>query len=139
MPQRKKILEDLEALNSIKNLAESYEEVAVVRMQKLKDSVLQTRDYLADLSDVYVDLKASYEREVKDLIARRKRETKQFSPFFKKPEANSLCIYPPTVNYMERSLGRLSVFLSMDSNSPLPIPMSSSSEVLEKKCMRTQG
>ena len=75
MPQRKKILEDLEALNSIKNLAESYEEVAVVRMQKLKDSVLQTRDYLADLSDVYVDLKASYEREVKDLIARRTTAT----------------------------------------------------------------
>ena len=84
MPQRKKILEDLEALNSIKNLAESYEEVAVVRMQKLKDSVLQTRDYLADLSDVYVDLKASYEREVKDLIARRKKGDKTILPILQK-------------------------------------------------------
>jgi len=84
MAQRKKILEDLEALNSIKNLAESYEEVAVVRMQKLKDSVLKTRDYLADLSDVFVDLKASYEREVKDLIAKQKKGDKTILPVLQK-------------------------------------------------------
>lgn len=72
MAQRKKVLEDLEALNSIKNLAESYEEIAVVRMQKIKDSVLQTRDFLADLSEVFVDLKASYEREIAALIKKQK-------------------------------------------------------------------
>ena len=68
MPQRKKVLEDLEALNSLKNLAESYEEVAVVRMQKIKDSVLKTRDFLAEISEVFVDLKSSYDREIKELI-----------------------------------------------------------------------
>ena len=76
MAQRKKVLEDLEALNSLKNLAESYEEVAVVRMQKIKDSVLKTRDFLAELSDVFVDLKASYEREIKELISRQKKGDK---------------------------------------------------------------
>lgn len=72
MAQRKKVLEDLEALNSLKNLAESYEEVAVVRMQKIRDSVLKTRDFLAELSDVFVDLKSSYEREIKELMQHRK-------------------------------------------------------------------
>lgn len=76
MAQRKKVLEDLEALNSLKNLAESYEEVAVVRMQKIKDSVLKTRSFLAELSDVFVDLKSSYEREIKDLLERRKHGEK---------------------------------------------------------------
>ncbi len=84
MPQRKKVLEDLEALNTLKNLAESYEEVAVVRMQKIKDSVLKTRDYLSDLSDVFVDLKASYEREVKELIAKRKNGDKAVLPLLHK-------------------------------------------------------
>jgi ATP synthase F1 gamma subunit len=76
MAQRKMILEELEALNSLKELAESYEEIAVVRMQKIKDSVLKTRDFLAHLSDVFVDLKSSYSREVKDLLARIKKGDK---------------------------------------------------------------
>ncbi len=76
MPQKKLLQEDLEALNSIKDLAESYEEIAVIRMQKIKDSVLNTREYLMALSDVYVDLKSSYEREVKDLIKRIKKGEK---------------------------------------------------------------
>ena len=58
MPQRKIINEDLEALNSLKELAQSYEEIAVVRMQQIKDSVLEARDFLAPLSDVFVDLKS---------------------------------------------------------------------------------
>lgn len=76
MPQRKVIMEDLEALNSLKELAQSYEEIAVVKMQKIRDSVLKTRDFLARLSDVFVDLKSSYHREVKDLIERIKKGDK---------------------------------------------------------------
>lgn len=72
MAQRKIIFEELEALNSLKDLAESYEEIAVVRMQKIRDSVLKTRDFLADISDVFVDLKSSYAREVNDLMKKMK-------------------------------------------------------------------
>lgn len=77
MAQRKVILEDLEALNSLRELAQSYEEIAVVRMQKIRDSVLKTRDFLTRLSDVFVDLKSSYQREVKDLIERIKKGDKK--------------------------------------------------------------
>ncbi len=73
MPQKKLVEEDLEALNTIKDLAESYEEIAVIRMQKIKDLVLKTREFLAGLSDIFVDLKSSYEREVKDLMSRIKK------------------------------------------------------------------
>ncbi|HYK08961.1 MAG TPA: F0F1 ATP synthase subunit gamma [Candidatus Eisenbacteria bacterium] len=76
MAQKKLVLEDLDALNTIKDLAESYEEIAVIRMQKIKDSVLKTRDFLAGISDVFVDLKSSYTREVKDLMARIKKGEK---------------------------------------------------------------
>lgn len=73
MPQKKVVLEELEALNSLKELAESYEEVAVVRMQKIKESVLKTRKFLSSLSDVFVDLKASYGREMKELLEKVKK------------------------------------------------------------------
>jgi len=76
MPQRKKITEDLEALNSLKDLASSYEEIAVVRMQRIRDSVLKTRDFLSNLSDVFVDLKASYLREMRELLEKRKKGDK---------------------------------------------------------------
>lgn len=92
MPQKKLIMESLEALNSLKDLAESYEEIAVIRMQKIKDSVLVTRDFLSDLSDVFVDLKASYDREVKDLILRMKKGDKTIMPILQK-NGKTLMVY----------------------------------------------
>lgn len=92
MPQRKIISENLEALNSLKDLAESYEEIAVIRMQKIKDSVLKTRDFLQDLSDVFVDLKSSHDREVRDLIAKRKTGDKTILPLLQK-NGKTLLVY----------------------------------------------
>ncbi len=92
MSQRKIVLEELEALNSLKDLAESYEEIAVVRMQNIRDSVLKTRDFLSELSDVFVDLKASYEREIKDLLSRRKTGDKSLIPSLQK-NGQTLFVY----------------------------------------------
>lgn len=92
MPQRKLVLEELEALNSLKDLAESYEEIAVVRMQKIKDSVLKTRQFLASLSDVYVDLKSSYGREVKELLEKMKKGDKNILPTLQK-NGKKLLVY----------------------------------------------
>ena len=92
MAQRKIILENLEALNSLKDLAQSYEEIAVIRMQKIKASVLKTRDFLADLSDVFVDLKASYDREVKEILARRKKGDQAIYPTLRR-NGKTLLVY----------------------------------------------
>ncbi len=92
MPQKNKIMEDLEALNSLKDLASSYEEIAVVRMQKIRDSVLKSRDFLSDLSDVFVDLKASYLREIKELLEKRKKGDKTILPILQKNGKN-LMVY----------------------------------------------
>jgi ATP synthase F1 gamma subunit len=84
MAQRKIILEELESLNSLKELAESYEEIAANQMQKIKDSVLKTRDFLSAISDIFVDLKTSYQREVKDLMVKIKRGGKTLLPMLQK-------------------------------------------------------
>ncbi len=92
MAQRKLVIEELAALNSLKDLAESYEEIAVVRMQKIKDSVLKTRDFLASLSDVYVDLKSSYGREIKELLSKMKEGDKHILPSLQK-NGKDLLVY----------------------------------------------
>lgn len=92
MAQRKIVLEELEALNSLKDLAQSYEEIAVIRMQNIKDSVLKTRDFLSNISDIFVDLKASYGREVKDLLNRRKKGDKTLMPVLQK-SGKALYVY----------------------------------------------
>ncbi len=92
MAQRKIVLEELAALNSLKDLAESYEEIAVVRMQKIKDTVLKTRQFLASISDVYVDLKSSYGREVKELLVKMKKGDKNILPLLQK-NGKSLLVY----------------------------------------------
>jgi ATP synthase F1 gamma subunit len=92
MAQRKIVIEELEALNSLKELAESYEEIAVVRMQKIKESVLKTRRFLASISDVYVDLKTSYGREVKELLDKMKKGDKRILPTLQK-NGKSLLVY----------------------------------------------
>ncbi len=84
MAQRKLIIEELEALNNIKDLAESYEEIAAIEMQRIRNSVLKTRTFLIDLSDVFVDLKSSYTREVDDLLKRRKAGDRTLQPILQK-------------------------------------------------------
>src|SRR6266567_1506448 len=92
MAQKQLILEELEALNSIKDLAQSYEEIAIVRMQKIRESVLKTRDFLADISDVFVDLKTSYNREVKDLVEKIKKGDAGLLPTLQKKN-KTLLVY----------------------------------------------
>jgi len=84
MAQRNVILDELEALNSLKELAESYEEIAAIRMQKIRNSVLKTRDFLSDISDVFVDLKSSYKREVEDLLSHRIIGDNTLQPYLRK-------------------------------------------------------
>jgi ATP synthase F1 gamma subunit len=92
MAQKQVILEELEALNSLKNLAESYEEIAVIRMQKIKESVLKTRSFLTRISDVYVDLKSSYNKEIKELLEKRKKGDKHLLPLLQK-NGKELLVY----------------------------------------------
>ncbi len=92
MSQKKEILEEMEALNSLKDLAENYEEIAANRMQKIKDSVLQSRDFLTELSEVFVDIKSSYQKEVQNLLSMRTKGDKNLIPYLRK-NGKTLLVY----------------------------------------------
>jgi ATP synthase F1 gamma subunit len=90
MSEKKEIAGNLEALDNLKNMAENYEEIAATRMQRIRDTVVQARGYLTELSEVYVDLKASYGHEVKVLLEKREKDDKSLPPILQKNGKNLL-------------------------------------------------
>jgi F-type H+-transporting ATPase subunit gamma len=62
MQNRKVLREEIELVNTLKVISQAYEEISVMRMQKIRDSVLKTRDFLVRLSGVFYDVKRSHRR-----------------------------------------------------------------------------
>lgn len=59
----KKAREEIISLQGIHNLIQTYEEIAAIRMQRVKTSVLSNRDFLADLFEIYRQVKFSYKKK----------------------------------------------------------------------------
>ncbi|HRN96396.1 MAG TPA: F0F1 ATP synthase subunit gamma [Candidatus Levybacteria bacterium] len=68
MQNKNKTTSELELVGTLKMLAEAYEEVSVLKMQKVRGSVLTTRDFLDGLSSVFVDVKRNYGRRIQKLM-----------------------------------------------------------------------
>ncbi|MCA9389950.1 F0F1 ATP synthase subunit gamma [candidate division WWE3 bacterium] len=73
MINQQEIAEEIKSLSSLRNIIETYQEIAATRMQRVKDSVLRNRDFLADLHDIYSELRTSYVRELDRIIKRKNR------------------------------------------------------------------
>lgn len=58
---------DFQMTSTLKNMASTYEEIAVMRLRKLRDNVLYNRDFLKRVGEVYMDVKVSYKREVEKI------------------------------------------------------------------------
>lgn len=72
MINQKEILSQIEELSSLKILMETYEEIAALRMRKIRTSVLQSRDFNRGLNEVFHQLKVSYSNQIKSLITNKK-------------------------------------------------------------------
>ncbi|CAN5145604.1 hypothetical protein BH11PAT1_BH11PAT1_7460 [soil metagenome] len=57
----KQTLADLEFTKTLRLLAQAYEEIAVLKMQRVRTSVFSTRQFLAELSSVFYDVRVNYE------------------------------------------------------------------------------
>lgn len=56
---RKQILDQKRDLQGLKGLVETYEEVAALRMQAIREAVLKSREFLDGLSSVFADAKSN--------------------------------------------------------------------------------
>ncbi len=66
-------------LGTLRTLAEAYEQISVIRMQRVRGSVLTTRDFLDGLADIFKDVQQSYRDEVEDLIKHHKNSKESLS------------------------------------------------------------
>lgn len=66
-------------LSTLRTLAEAYEQISVIRIQRVRGSVLATRDFLDGLADIFKDVKQSYRDEVEDLLTHHKNSSERLS------------------------------------------------------------
>lgn len=83
MKNTKLISQQIEDTKAMKMLAEAFEEVSVIRMQRVRGNVLLTRDYLDKLADVFVDVRSSYKKEIAAYMEKQKS-------FFQSKNRNAL-------------------------------------------------
>jgi ATP synthase F1 gamma subunit len=60
MQSTKAVNSEIDTLESLKTIIESYEEISATRMRRVKKSVLQNRDFLEGLNDVYAIVEGAY-------------------------------------------------------------------------------
>jgi len=56
----------------MKSVVQTYEELAVLEMQKIRDGVLTTRDFLKRILEVYAEVRFSYKDVIDQLIEKNK-------------------------------------------------------------------
>jgi len=60
MPILKKIKEDLKAVSNIETITRTYQEIANLRMNEIRQKVLNNREFIEELSQVYTLAKKAY-------------------------------------------------------------------------------
>lgn len=73
MQNKYKLKSEIEAVKGLRLLAQAYEEIAVNKMQRVRSSVLSTREFLDKLSEVFTDIKSSYKREIARFLEKKKK------------------------------------------------------------------
>jgi ATP synthase F1 gamma subunit len=85
MVTEKEVKLELEDLFGLKELVETYEEIAISRMRRIRSSVLATRDFSIGIAQVFAEVSNSYHEEIERLRAKlkkskQKEETKVLLP-----------------------------------------------------------
>ncbi len=60
MRSNKKLKKEIESTNTLSQIVEAYQEIAAIRMRRVKKSVLQNREFLSGLNDIYAQVAYSY-------------------------------------------------------------------------------
>lgn len=81
MEERNKIDGDITLTENLKMLAQAYEELAVMKMQSTRDSVLKTRNFLDELSYVFYDVKSNFRHQLEELMKHSKKKDQNITSF----------------------------------------------------------
>ncbi len=71
--QQNKLIEELTLIQDIKQFAQAYEEISVIRMQATRGLVLKTRTFLDGIGDIFFHVKNSYQKQILALLKVKKK------------------------------------------------------------------
>lgn len=72
MSQQKIIQSQVELVNTLKFIAQAFEEISVMRMRKVRQSVVDSREFVKQISTVFHDVKSSYQEKIRELMLHKK-------------------------------------------------------------------
>ncbi len=81
MISKKQIKVEVDGLLSLKGLVDVYEEIASARMQRVRNAVLQSRQFLEGLLEVFKKIKAAYNNSPVSMISNVPRNGKTVAVF----------------------------------------------------------
>lgn len=100
MQNRQKLNQEIELISTLKLITQAYQEISVMKMQKIRESVLNTRDYLGKFSQVYFDVKQSHRLQIERLMKEKKiKNVSEFTTFNKNGRTLSLFLSANTKMY----------------------------------------
>ncbi|MBI2122189.1 MAG: F0F1 ATP synthase subunit gamma [Candidatus Sungbacteria bacterium] len=68
---RRNIFEETERLSVLRILIETYEGIAAMTIRRIRNSVLQNREFYAGLSDLFAEIKSAYAKDLRSLMVKR--------------------------------------------------------------------
>ena len=95
MPTQQELTAEIALVHSLKFLVQAYEELAIMKMQQIRNKVLNTRTYVEGLTEVFFDVHRSYRRQVEQLMKENKgKQGFSFSTLAKNGKGISVLISP---------------------------------------------
>ena len=71
MITKKETVREIDFLNTLKEILETYEEIAATRMARIRTSVLGSRDFLLEINAIFQQVKSSYQTQI-EMVMRKK-------------------------------------------------------------------
>jgi len=72
MITKKELTTETDFLATLRNVLETYEEVAATRMTRIRSSVLESRDFLLEINAIFQQVKSSYKAQINQLMKQKK-------------------------------------------------------------------
>lgn len=72
MVTKKELIREIDFLNILQTILETYEEIAATRMARIRTSVLGSRDFLLEINAIFQQVKSSYKAQIDIYMKKRK-------------------------------------------------------------------
>ncbi len=92
MQSLKELRETIETVSTMGMVVQAMQEISVMKMQKERKGVLQTRSFLEQLTEIFYDVKISYGNKIAHFLKRKNKNTEELSSFVKNGKSVSVLL-----------------------------------------------